>query len=208
MWSRSLQETWYSESSQVRTTHNAGIHDQLACIPKNCFWTDNWAAAYRYVIDIFWSPLKMRQFCRLGYDRWIHEDGLGKTSKPDNNNNIWKFCPPQHAEEECIAWWFQGMNGGNICSPFSADNPAYIVEIHDVIHTVHSSLFSMLVALVFAFVGVSAAHAVTFNVTVGANGNLAYYPPFVQAQPGDLINFQLWVNYQLPPPSNIVSSTK
>ena len=129
MWSLSVQETWYSESSQVRTTHNAGIHDQLACILKNCFWTNNWAAAYRYVIYIIWSPLKMRQFCRLGYDRWIYEDGLGQTSKPDNNNNIWKFCPPQHAEEECIAWWFQGMNGGNICSPFSAGNPAYIVEI-------------------------------------------------------------------------------
>jgi len=49
----------------------------------------------------------------------------------------------------------------------------------------------MLAALVFAFVGASAAHAATFNVTIGSNGNLAYYPPFVQAQPGDLINFQL-----------------
>jgi len=49
----------------------------------------------------------------------------------------------------------------------------------------------MLASLVFAFVGASAAHAATFNVTVGANGNLAYDPPFVQAQPGDLINFEL-----------------
>jgi len=39
----------------------------------------------------------------------------------------------------------------------------------------------MLAALIFVFVGASAAHAVTFNIIVGANGNLAYYPPFVQA---------------------------
>jgi len=61
----------------------------------------------------------------------------------------------------------------------------------DVKHIVPSSLFAMLTSLVFAFVCASVAHAATFNVTVGANGNLAYNPPFVQAQPGDLISFQL-----------------
>ena len=63
----------------------------------------------------------------------------------------------------------------------------------------------MLASLVFAFVGASAAHAATFNVTVGANGNLAYDPPFVQAQPGDLINFELWVNYRFFPHYSLIN---
>ncbi|KAF5350040.1 hypothetical protein D9756_009208 [Leucocoprinus leucothites] len=48
----------------------------------------------------------------------------------------------------------------------------------------------MLGYLAFALISTSSARAaMTFNVTVGANGQLAYNPPFVNASPGDMINF-------------------
>ena len=129
MWSRSVQETWYSESSQVRTTHNAGIHDQLACIPKNCFWTNNWAAAYRYVIYIIWSPLKIGIFAGSAMiDEFMRMDS-GRLQSQTIIITYGNFVRHSMQRKNAFAWWFQVMNGGNICSPFSAGNPAYIVEI-------------------------------------------------------------------------------
>lgn len=39
--------------------------------------------------------------------------------------------------------------------------------------------------------GISGAYGATFNVSVGADGNLAYNPPFVKAAAGDWITFTL-----------------
>ncbi|KAF9446420.1 hypothetical protein P691DRAFT_733288 [Macrolepiota fuliginosa MF-IS2] len=43
--------------------------------------------------------------------------------------------------------------------------------------------------LVLVLAGVSSAYSATFNVTVGADGQLAYSPAFVRAAPGDFVNF-------------------
>ncbi len=45
------------------------------------------------------------------------------------------------------------------------------------------------IALIFA--GVSTALGATFNVTVGADGQLAFNPEFIRASTGDLFNFIL-----------------
>ncbi len=40
---------------------------------------------------------------------------------------------------------------------------------------------------------VMATYGSTYNVTVGANGKLAYDPEYVYAEPGDVVNFILYV---------------
>lgn len=45
--------------------------------------------------------------------------------------------------------------------------------------------------LAFALSILPAALAVTYNVQVGAGGELAYTPPYVNAVSGDVVNFIL-----------------
>ncbi|KAF9487767.1 hypothetical protein BDN71DRAFT_1458163 [Pleurotus eryngii] len=43
--------------------------------------------------------------------------------------------------------------------------------------------------IAFALCVLPVALAVTYDVTVGAGGELAYVPPYVNAAPGDVVNF-------------------
>ena len=53
----------------------------------------------------------------------------------------------------------------------------------------------------FAFSVLPAALAATYDVHVGAGGELAYTPPYVNAVPGDVVNFILYAP-QIPASSN------
>jgi plastocyanin len=45
--------------------------------------------------------------------------------------------------------------------------------------------------LALALAALPVSLAATYNVQVGAGGNLVYDPEYVSAQPGDIINFTL-----------------
>lgn len=45
--------------------------------------------------------------------------------------------------------------------------------------------------LIFVFAALPAALATTYDVSVGAGGKLVYDPQFVNAAPGDIVNFVL-----------------